>query len=204
MTLFCCSGVGGTGKTETIKALLQINPDLVFMPSVVREFMKGLSLTEKDYFQLSRESRHFIQSELLDHYIYSASKFIEVHKEKQIVSDRSVYCHAAYCIYSDDLAGAEKVNSVLTRLMDFEQKYRPYVFLFPYPTTWHNAEDSFRAIGVARYWLQQSLMHQLLIRYCNNWQFIRQSGTIEERAQYFNEVAKDDYDYTLGRVNRIC
>jgi thymidylate kinase len=110
MTLFCCSGVGGTGKTETIKALLQINPDLVFMPSVVREFMKGLSLTEKDYFQLSRESRYEVQSELLNHYIYSASKFIEVHKDKQIVSDRSIYCHAAYCIYSDDLAGAEKVN----------------------------------------------------------------------------------------------
>jgi hypothetical protein len=75
MTLFCCSGVGGTGKTETIKALLQINPDLVFMPSVVRDFMKGLSLTEKDYFQLSRESRYEVQSELLNHYIYSTSKF---------------------------------------------------------------------------------------------------------------------------------
>jgi hypothetical protein len=88
--------------------------------------------------------------------------------------------------------------------VEFEQKYKSLCILFPYPTTWHNAEDSFRAIGVARYWLQQSLMHQLLIRYCNNWQFIRQSGTIEERAQYFNEVVKDDYDYTLGRVNRIC
>jgi hypothetical protein len=114
MTLFCCSGVGGTGKTETIKALLQINPDLVFMPSVVRDFMKGLSLTEKDYFQLSRESRYEVQSELLNHYIYSTSKFIEAHKDKQIVSDRSIYCHATYCIYSDDLAGAEKVESILT------------------------------------------------------------------------------------------
>jgi tetraacyldisaccharide-1-P 4'-kinase len=65
VTLFCCSGVGGTGKTETIKALLQINPDLVFMPSVVREFMKGLSLTEKDYFQLSHNWQLMIQGSIV-------------------------------------------------------------------------------------------------------------------------------------------
>jgi predicted ATPase len=188
MSLFCCSGVGGTGKTETIKALLQINPDLVFMPSVVRDFMKGLSLTEKDYFQLSRESRHFIQLELLDHYIYSASKFIEVHKDKQIVSDRSIYCHAAYCIYSDDLAGAEQVESVLTRVKEFESRFKPNVLLFPYPTSWYDptADDNFRAIGVARYWLQQSLMHQLLIRYCSSWELMLKD-TVEKRANHFND-----------------
>jgi predicted ATPase len=186
MTLFCCSGVGGTGKTETIKALLQINPDLVFMPSVVRDFMKGLSLTEKDYFQLSRESRYEVQSELLNHYIYSASKFIEVHKDKQIVSDRSIYCHAAYCIYSDDLAGANKVESILVRVVEFEQRYRPHVFLFPYPTAWHNAEDNFRAIGVARYWLQQSLMRQLIIRKCVNWCELTEISTIQSRADFIN------------------
>lgn len=149
--LYCFCGTGGTGKTLTLEALKRLRPEFGYFPSISREFYAKRGITSQQTAAEQMDPRqHFdFQLAMLQYYIESSRDRL-AGKEGVAVFERSIICHAAYCIESyPQMDHADYM--FITGIVDmFLRDFKPTIFYFPYPCPWTgdpNTDDGFRVAG---------------------------------------------------------
>lgn len=161
---FC--GTGGTGKTETMRALsakfTEHGIKHIIQPSIVRGYYTSQGLTcEADYKVLSVDKRIEFQEGLFKHFIATLDETIVNNPGVKILCDRSAFDHFSYRIYAGEIS--------LVTYYDYQDALTAYMhnacllvyFPFPVSFTQEKATDNFRDGNTQYNLIISSLMHRL-------------------------------------------
>lgn len=191
--LLGCCGVGGTGKTVTIEALLRLRSDVVFLPSIVRAYYASRGVTnEIEYHRtMNEEDRFEFQIGLLRHFMETTRERLRTALDTHhVVMDRSVFDHIAYSIYAHPNMTADQLKTSLS----FAEPYLeldPRVVYFNYPTSWSwgdATEDGFRATGIGKNFVLDATMRHLLHTHINSRLIVLPEASIENRARILSAI----------------
>lgn len=196
MKIVCCAGVGGTGKTEVIKALAGRIPGAVVLPSVAREYyaMQGIE-NETAYLENVPPERRFrFQYGMLQHYMVSLqTRLAELPADTCVaLMDRSVYDHMAYAICADINMSFAEYDAIMAFGSMFT-KFGAAVYYFPYPASWireREADDGFRSGKVGRDLMINAVLLQLLQTFEGmNYQFMSFADIQSRAALILHDLA---------------
>lgn len=166
--LFCFCGTGGTGKTVTLEALKRKRPEFGYFSSISREYYAkhGITSQQTATEQMNPRQHFDFQLGMLQYYVESTRDRL-AGKSGVAVFERSVVCHAAYCIESYPLMDHADYLFITGIVDMFLRDFKPTIFYFPYPCSWTgdpNTDDGFRVAGpvVGKNLILNSLMLWML------------------------------------------
>lgn len=175
--LVAFAGAGGTGKTSLAEQLVKdIHADhgigCVQYGSIVRAFYKQIGLlNEAEYLAMSLSDRKDFTIELYAYYITELMRFVDETVYDIVVSERSVFCHYAYTVYSCDGVLTKGDLQMLTLGVEQYLSLAPATFYLPYPTPWDDyagVADGFRDRGLVKDTIIDGLIHRTMFRHTDN------------------------------------
>jgi predicted ATPase len=168
------AGAGGNGKTS-LASWVEQNLGFTRMPSPTRQFYADMGVKDEKelYSQYDDKFRESFQHALGIDFNHRLLNFVEANKGKDIVVERSPFCHFAYYMFNvpgislKQISDRQNLIHELLETLDSNHGYEPYVILLPYPTTWIQAQsnaDTFRLVQGGKDTIIQTLVRHFLVQ----------------------------------------